>query len=340
MSTRNLIAALPKAELHIHLEGSLEPELLFDLARRNNVSTGFDSVEDLRRAYTFDNLQEFLDIYYVGMRVLQGERDFYDLAMAYFRRAKLDNVQHVEAFFDPQAHLERDVPINAVMNGLLAAIRDAQELELSVYLIPCFLRHLSPTDAMRTLDALEPFAKHFCAVGLDSSEAGNPPGQFAEVFARAHELGLRRVAHAGEEGPPEYVSEALDSLQVDRIDHGNRALENPQLVERLRQQRVPLTVCPLSNLCLGSVPDLESHPLKKMLDAGLAATVNSDDPAYFGGYLNDNFDRIADALELSETEIVTLVKNSFTGSFLPSKEIVKWTTRVDELSRSLSVDTQ
>ncbi len=340
MSINDLIAKLPKAELHIHLEGSLEPELLFDLARRNNVETGFDSVESLRNAYVFSNLQEFLDIYYVGMRVLLEERDYYDLAMAYFRRARADNVRHIEAFFDPQAHTERGVPINVVVGGLVAAIQDARDLGLTIYLIPCFLRHLSAEDAASALAGLEPFVEHFTAVGLDSSEVGHPPGQFAAVYERAHSLGLKLVAHAGEEGPPDYVWEALDSLHIDRIDHGNRAMEDAKLVERLAMRQIPLTVCPLSNLKLGVVSDLTEHPLRNMLDSNLVATINSDDPAYFGGYMNENFTQIADALSLSAEDIATLARNSFVASFLPASEIAYWQAEIKSVLEELGSDAQ
>ena len=317
-SIDDLIAALPKAELHIHLEGSLEPEMVFDLAERNGIPLEYASVDALQRAYSFSSLQDFLDIYYTGMRVLQTRMDFYDLAIAYFNRAMQDNVKHAEVFFDPQAHTDRGVPLAEVVDGIVAAVKEAG---LSVYLIPCFLRHLSEQDAMDTLLELEPFTEHFCGVGLDSSELGHPPGKFVRVFERARELGLKLVAHAGEEGPPEYVWEALDILQVHRIDHGNRALEDSALVERLRSHQVPLTVCPLSNLKLAVVDDLRFHPLKRMLDAGLATTVNSDDPAYFGGYINKNFREIASSLDLSVDEVITLAENSFTASFLPESEI-------------------
>jgi adenosine deaminase len=332
MSTSALIDRLPKAELHIHLEGSLEPELLFALAKRNGIDTGFASVEALRAAYVFSNLQEFLDIYYVGMNVLLTERDYYDLATAYFERARADNVRRVEAFFDPQGHTGRGVPLAAVVDGFTAAIEDAGAAGLSVALIPCFLRHLPAEDAERTLDALEPFADKFVGVGLDSSEVGFPPGPFAPVYARARALGLKLVAHAGEEGPPGYVREALDALHVDRIDHGNRAMEDEPLVERLAAQQIPLTVCPLSNLKLRVVETLQDHPLHDMLDAGLVANVNSDDPAYFGGYLNDNLRAIAAALALTEDEIVTLARNSFSASFLPQADIDAWLAEIDAIT--------
>ena len=331
MSTNELIDRLPKAELHIHLEGSLEPELLFELANRNGVEIGFDSVEALRSAYVFSDLQEFLDIYYVGMNVLLTEKDYYDLATAYFERARADNVRHVEAFFDPQGHTERGVALETVVNGLVAAIQDAKAAGINVELIPCFLRHLPVEDAERTLDALEPFIDHFIGVGLDSSEVGFPPGPFMSVYARAHSLGLKLVAHAGEEGPPDYVWEALDALHVDRVDHGNRAMEDKKLVQRLAMRNVPLTVCPLSNLKLRVVEGLEVHPLRNMLNAKLLATVNSDDPAYFGGYMNDNLRAITAALGLTEDEIVTLAKNSFSGSFLARSDVDHWHAAIDSI---------
>lgn len=323
-----LIAALPKAELHIHLEGTLEPEMLFDLAQRNRVKLAFESVEALRNAYGFSRLQDFLDIYYAGTAVLQTERDFHELAMAYFRRARADNVWHVEAFFDPQAHTERGIPIEAVMAGFLQAVDDAVELGVSVYLIPCFLRHLPEKDALSTFDRLSPWLDRLTAVGLDSSEVGHPPRNFRRAFDRARAAGLKVVAHAGEEGPPEYVREALRLLKVDRIDHGNRSLEDPELVAELRERAIPLTVCPLSNLRLAVVKDLEQHPLHRMLEAGLKVTVNSDDPAYFGGYVNDNYKRVAEAVGLTADEIVTLARNSFEASFLPDERKQEYDTQV------------
>jgi adenosine deaminase len=335
-SIDDLISALPKAELHIHLEGSLEPEMVFALAERNGITLDYASVDALRDAYSFSSLQDFLDVYYTGMRVLRTRRDFYDLATAYFEHAVQDNVRHAEVFFDPQAHTDRGVPLTDIFDGIVAAAKDAASSGLTVYLIPCFLRHLSGQDAMHTLDELEPFAEHFRGVGLDSSEVGHPPEKFVAVFERARELGLKLVAHAGEEGPPEYVWEALDKLHVDRIDHGNRAMEDPALIERLRNNKVPLTVCPLSNLKLAVVDDLRTHPLKKMLDAGLVATVNSDDPSYFGGYLNRNFTEIANNLELSTDDVITLVKNSFTASFLPETEIKKHLVEIGRVTDRLA----
>ena len=312
---RAIVQELPKAELHIHIEGSLEPDMMFALAQRNGMSLPYDDVEAIRQAYNFTCLQDFLNLYYAGMQVLRKEADFHDLADAYFRRAQADNVTHIEYFFDPQAHLERGVSIGTIMGGLMSATRAARERGIDVSLILCFLRHLEERDAFQALEATEPYHSEFVGVGLDSSETGNPPAKFKRVFAAARDLGFKLVAHAGEEGPPEYVWQALDVLGVDRIDHGNRALEDAALVARLRRDRVPLTVCPLSNLKLAVVGDLSAHPLKRMLDLGLCATVNSDDPAYFGGYINDNFVRIAQALRLDETELVALAKNSFAAAF-------------------------
>ena len=315
------IAGLPKAELHLHIEGSLEPELLFELAQRNHVAIPFASIDDVRAAYAFSNLQDFLDIYYQGMGVLQTERDFYDLTSAYCARANADNVRHIEIFFDPQGHTGRGVAFETVITGITRALDDAEtRYGITSKLILCFLRHLSEAEAEATLDEALPFLDRIAGVGLDSSELGHPPAKFERVFARARALGLKLVAHAGEEGPPEYVHEALDLLKVDRIDHGNRSLEDPALVERLAASRMTLTVCPLSNLKLCVVDDITAHPLKIMLDAGLKATVNSDDPSYFGGYVNANYQAVADALDLSRDDLVILARNSFTGSFLSDAE--------------------
>ncbi len=340
LSIPQLISELPKAELHVHIEGTLEPEQVFELAERNGVSLNFASVEALRKAYVFSDLQEFLDIYYVGMQVLQTERDFYDLAQAYFQRAAKDKVRHAEIFFDPQAHTGRGVTIDTVISGLLRAASDASKLGITVYLIPCFLRHLPASDAESTLESLTPYLQQLHAVGLDSSELDFPPIDFKNVFDRAASLGLRRVAHAGEEGPPEYVRQALDELHVDRIDHGNRALEDQNLVSELAARQVPLTVCPLSNLRLGGVSDLKDHPLKQMLNAGLLATVNSDDPAYFGGYVNENFRRVAEALQLSAADIVQLSKNSFIGSFLDEQTKKDWVRSIETLEQELGVSAE
>lgn len=312
-----LAAAIPKAELHIHIEGSLEPELIFALAQRNGLSLPYASVDALREAYAFTNLQSFLDIYYAGASVLLHEADFHDMAWAYFLRAKADNVVHAELFFDPQTHTARGVPMVTVIQGLASAcVRAREELGVSASLILCFLRHLSEEDAFATLEAALPFREHFIGVGLDSSEVGHPPSKFARVFARCRALGLHVVAHAGEEGPPAYIWEALNDLQTERIDHGVRSLEDPALVAELARRRVPLTVCPLSNLKLCVVNDLRQHPMKRLLDAGLCATVNSDDPAYFGGYMNANFVQTVEALELSRDDVITLARNSFEASFV------------------------
>lgn len=312
-----LARAIPKAELHIHIEGSLEPELIFALAQRNGVALPYASVEALREAYAFTDLQSFLDIYYAGASVLLTAQDFHDMAWAYFLRAKADNVLHAELFFDPQTHTARGVPMFTVFEGLASACKQArEELGISSALILCFLRHLSEEDAFATLEAALPHRGHFIGVGLDSSELGHPPEKFERVFARCRELGLHLVAHAGEEGPPEYMWQAIDLLKVQRIDHGVACLQDPLLVAELAHTRLPLTVCPLSNLKLCVVSDLRDHPLKKMLDAGLCVTVNSDDPAYFGGYMNTNFEQTVAALGLSETEVVTLARNSFEASFV------------------------
>lgn len=317
----SFITGLPKAELHLHIEGSLEPELMFDLARRNGVDLPFATVEDLRAAYAFSNLQDFLDIYYQGAAVLLTERDFHDLAMAYFRRAAADGVRHAEIFFDPQTHTARGVPFSVVADGLLSAMAQARaELGLTSKLILCFLRHLSEDEAFETLAEAEPYLTQIAGVGLDSSEVGHPPEKFARVFAAAREKGLKLVCHAGEEGPPAYVWEALDLLKVDRIDHGNRSLEDEALVTRLAQSDMTLTVCPLSNLKLCVVDDLATHPLKRMLELGLKPTINSDDPAYFGGYVGANWLQTAQALKLDREDLLTLARNSFTGAFLSAEE--------------------
>ena len=311
------IARLPKAELHLHIEGSLEPELMFELAQRNQVAIPFASVEEVRAAYAFSNLQDFLDIYYQGMGVLHTEQDFHDLTAAYLARAHADHVRHVEIFFDPQGHTARGIAFETVVAGITRALDDAQaRYGMTSKLILCFLRHLSEAEAEKTLGEALPFLDRIDGVGLDSSEVGHPPAKFERVFARARALGLKIVAHAGEEGPPAYVHEALDLLKVDRIDHGNRSLEDPALVARLAAEGICLTVCPLSNLKLCVVDDLAAHPLRTMLGAGLVATVNSDDPSYFGGYVNANYLAVADALDLSKAELITLARNSFTGSFL------------------------
>jgi adenosine deaminase len=330
MTPAQLAAAIPKAELHMHIEGSLEPELIFALAQRNGLSLPYPSVEALREAYAFTNLQSFLDIYYAGASVLLHEADFHDMAWAYFLRAKADNVAHTEIFFDPQTHTARGVPMATVIQGLASACERAQaELGLSAALILCFLRHLSEEDAFQTLEAALPYREHFIGVGLDSSEVGHPPSKFSRVFARCRELGLHVVAHAGEEGPPAYIWEALDDLRTERVDHGVRSLEDPALVAELVRRRIPLTVCPLSNLKLCVVSDLKDHPMKRLLDAGLCATVNSDDPAYFGGYMNANFVQTVEALDLSREDVVTLARNSFEASFVSEARRAELTALLD-----------
>jgi adenosine deaminase len=312
-----LLQVMPKAELHIHIEGSLEPELIFALAQRNGISLPYASVEALRSAYAFSNLQSFLDIYYAGASVLIHEQDFYDMAWAYFLKAKADNVVHAELFFDPQTHTARGVSMETVIEGLHRACVDAQaELGLSASLILCFLRHLSEAEAFETLEQALPYRDMLVGVGLDSGELGNPPEKFARVFARCRELGLHLVAHAGEEGPPAYIWTALDLLKVERIDHGVQAIQDPALMRRLAQDRIALTVCPLSNLKLCVFPDLAQHNLRQLLDAGLAATVNSDDPAYFGGYMNDNFTQTFAATGMNTEHAYTLARNSFAASFI------------------------
>ena len=320
-SDAEFIRGLPKAELHLHIEGSLEPEQMFEFARRNKVPLPFRTVEEVRAAYAFSNLQDFLDIYYQGAAVLMTGQDFHDLALAYFRRAAADGARHVELFFDPQTHTDRGLPFSVAADGLLSGMAQAKaSLGVTSKLILCLLRHLDEDAAFAALKAAEPYLGRIAGVGLDSSEVGHPPSKFARVYQAARARGLKLVAHAGEEGPPEYVWEALDVLGVDRIDHGNRALEDPALVSRLAGSGMTLTVCPLSNLKLCVVADLKAHPLKRMLDLGLRATVNSDDPAYFGGYLAENWLRIAAALDLSRDDLVTLAKNSFSGSFLTPVE--------------------
>ncbi len=313
----DFITGLPKAELHLHIEGSLDPELAFDMAWRNGVQLGHPSIEALRAAYAFRNLQEFLDLYYQCMKVLRREQDFFDLTWAYLSKARDQGVRHAEIFFDPQAHTARGVTFDAVIEGIWAALRQAEaEWGLSSRLILCFLRHLDEASAFATLEESRPWRHCIAAVGLDSSEVGHPPSKFTRVFAKARAEGLPAVAHAGEEGPPAYVREALDLLQAVRIDHGNRALEDDDLVRRLVAAKIPLTVCPLSNLRLCVVDDLIHHPLKRMLDLGLMATVNSDDPAYFGGYVADNYLAVHKALGLGRGDLIRLARNSFEASFL------------------------
>jgi len=329
---REFIKKLPKAELHLHIEGSLEPELMFKLSERNNIEIPFKSVEEVRAAYEFDNLQSFLDIYYAGAAVLIKEQDFYDLTWEYLERCKEDNVIHTEIFFDPQTHTDRGISFDTAINGIHKALKDAEEkLGMTSRLILCFLRHLDEDAAFKTLEQAEPHLDKFVAVGLDSSEVGHPPSKFEKVFAKARDMGLLTVAHAGEEGPPEYIWEALDLLKVSRIDHGVRSLEDEKLVERLVKEKIPLTVCPLSNIKLCVFKSMKDHNYKDLLDKGLVATINSDDPAYFGGYMNQNFIETAEALELSKEELALSSKNAFNASFIPDELKAKYCAQVDAL---------
>ena len=330
------IAGLPKAELHMHIEGSLEPELMFALAARNGVEIPFASVEEVRAAYSFSNLQDFLDIYYQGANVLRTADDFRDLAIAYFDRIAADGAVHAEIFFDPQTHTDRGISFDTVMEGLLAGMADAEARHgVSSKLILCFLRHLDEEAAFATLEQARPWLGQIEGVGLDSSELGHPPSKFARVFAAAKALGLKLVAHAGEEGPPEYVYEALDQLHIDRLDHGNRSLEDQALTARLVAEQMTLTVCPLSNVKLCNVPSMDVHPIDRMLELGLRATINSDDPAYFGGYLNDNYRAAAAGRGLGRAELATLARNSFLGSFLSDEEKAAHIARVDAYAASV-----
>jgi adenosine deaminase len=316
-TSKAFIRWMPKAELHIHIEGSLEPEMMFELAERNGVALRYASAEEARRAYDFGDLQSFLDLYYEGMQVLLHEQDFYDLTWSYLQKVSEQNVRHAEIFFDPQAHTGREVPFETVISGIHRALVDAErQLSISSKLIMCFLRHLSAKEAMETLDYSLPFRERIVGVGRDSSEIGHPPRDFKTVFDRAREDGLLTVAHAGEEGPPEYIWQALDDLKVSRIDHGVRCMEDPKLVERLREEQVPLTVCPLSNVKLRVFNTIQDHNLKRMLDFGLRVTLNSDDPAYFGGYVDENFYAAQEGLHLSRDDVYELTKNSFEASFL------------------------
>jgi len=324
----DFITGLPKAELHLHIEGSLEPEQMFAFARRNRIDIPFASVEALRAAYSFTRLQDFLDIYYQGANVLRSEEDFHDLALAYFERAHADGLRHAEIFFDPQTHTDRGLPFGIAADGLLAGMKSAEaKFGITSKLILCFLRHLDESAAFATLRAAEPWLDRIAGVGLDSSEVGHPPEKFARVFAAAGSEGLKRVAHAGEEGPPDYVWEALDLLKIDRLDHGNRAMEAPDLVTRLARESMTLTVCPLSNLKLCVVQDVAEHPIPAMLKNGLRATINSDDPAYFGGYVADNYRAIAPFV--SRDNLVTLARNSFLGSFLPDDAVTRHLQTID-----------
>ena len=335
------ISGIPKAELHLHIEGTLEPEMLFALATKHAVTLQHSSVETLRSAYRFDNLQSFLDIYYTGADVLRDEEDFYSLTWAYLRRAHQQGIVHIEIFFDPQSHTSRGIAFSVVVRGIeRALVQGEREFGITYRLIMCFLRHLSADDAMKTLEESLPFVSSIAAVGLDSSELGHPPGKFARVFERARREGFLTVAHAGEEGPASYISEALDVLGVSRIDHGVRSEEDPVLLERLVQEQVPLTVCPLSNVMLKVVDRIEDHNLKRLLDRGLCVTVNSDDPAYFGGYLAENYRAVYDGLQLSRADITQLARNSLNASFLPAADKQAWMGRIDEFVAASAVATK
>ena len=325
------IEGLPKAELHLHIEGTIEPETLFRLAARNGVKLPYDSVDALRAAYDFSNLQDFLDLYYQGMAVLQKQEDFYDVTWAYLEKARAQSVLHAEIFFDPQGHTSRGVAFETALEGIWRALEDGRErLGVGSRLIPCFLRDRDADEALATLENVLRYRDRIVAVGLDSAEKGNPPRKFQEVFERARSEGLLTVAHAGEEGPADYVREALDLLRVARVDHGNHAFDDPALMERLVRERVPLTMCPLSNLRLRVVDDLRRHPLRLMLEKGLRVTVNSDDPAYFGGYINENYSAVQQALGLSNGALADLARNSFHAAFLSEEEKRAHARRVDD----------
>ncbi|HLN72022.1 MAG TPA: adenosine deaminase [Prolixibacteraceae bacterium] len=328
------IAGIPKAELHLHIEGTFEPELMFEIARRNNVSLKYHTVEELKSAYRFNNLQEFLDIYYSGTNVLLQEQDFYDLTYSYLQKIHSQNVLHTELFFDPQAHTLRGIPFDRVITGIHRALEEGERtLGISYRLIVSILRHLDEESAFETLQQALPYKRWITAIGLDSSEKGHPPSKFKRVFEKARQEGLLTVAHAGEEGPPGYVWEAINLLKVSRIDHGNRSLEDPLLVNELVARQMPLTVCPLSNFKLKVVKDISNHPLKEMLEKGMMVTVNSDDPAYFGGYINENYLAMAKALNLTQNQIIQLVKNSFNAAFLSSEEKQNYLEKVDNYCR-------
>lgn len=328
---KHLIQLLPKAELHCHIEGTLEPELMFTLAQQNKVKIPFRSPDAVREAYDFSNLQSFLDIYYQGANVLQTEADFYALTWAYLKRCEHDHIKHVEIFFDPQTHTARHIPFGTVIKGIYHALQDGQQrLGISFKLIMCFLRHLSEKEALKTLEEALHFKSWIDAVGLDSGEKGNPPEKFKAVFAKAKDEGLLAVAHAGEEGPADYIWQAIRLCHVKRIDHGVRCVEDPKLVAYLKEHQLPLTVCPLSNVKLRVFPDMTAHNLKTLLDKGLCVTINSDDPAYFGGYLNDNYFACLEALHLTEAEIIQLAKNSFKASFIAETEKMRYLKSIDE----------
>ena len=331
ISIHNFIEGIPKAELHLHIEGTFEPDLMFEIARRNNISINYKSVDELKKAYNFNNLQEFLDIYYAGASVLIYEQDFYDLTWAYLTKVHEQNLVHTEIFFDPQTHTDRGISFDTVIQGIHSALEDAKEkLGISSQLIMCFLRHLDEVAAFDILEQALPYKKWIAGVGLDSSEMGHPPSKFENVFSKALDEGFITVAHAGEEGPAAYVWEAINLLKISRIDHGNRSLEDDQLIKHIAEKQIPLTVCPLSNLALKVVEDLKDHPMLQLMEAGLMVTINSDDPAYFGGYMNENYIQIAAALNLSKKQITDLAKNSFKASFLSDVEKEKLMNQVED----------
>jgi adenosine deaminase len=331
-----LVAALPKAELHVHLEGTLEPEMTFHLARKHKVKLRFSNAGALREAYQFKDLQSFLDLYYEGAGVLRDREDFHVLTAAYLEKAVRDGIWHVEPFFDPQTHTARGITMKEVVEGIVGALKEGEKKHgITWRLIPCFLRHLSEADAMKTFQEMLPYREYFTAVGLDSSEKGNPPAKFERVFAQVRDAGLKVVAHAGEEGPASSIREALEKLQAVRIDHGVRCVEDAELVQELARKQIPLTTCPLSNVRLCVYSDLGKHPLKLLLDAGVSVTANSDDPPYFGGYLLDNWMACARELHLEEKHLVQLAKNSFSGSFLSQKEKEQWIAKIDRVASSL-----
>ena len=336
MSCSKLINGLPKAELHLHIEGTLEPQMMWDLANKHKITLPFKNVEAIAQAYQFNNLQSFLDLYYQGADVLRDEEDFYALMWAYFLRCKNDNVVHTEIMFDPQTHTARGIPYSVFMNGFRRAIAQAKaELNISCYLILSFLRHLSEIEAFATLEQARSYYSDITAIGLDSAELGNPPTKFTAVFEKARALGFKCVAHAGEEGPPAYVWQALTDLKVDRIDHGVRSLEDAKLITYLRQHKVPLTVCPLSNLKLKVVSDMNQHPILLLLKEEVIVTVNADDPSYFGGYMNANLTAVEQSLGMQNEQLIRLIKNSFRGSFLPEAEKISWLNKIDQLAAEL-----
>jgi adenosine deaminase len=338
ISAKEFINGLPKAELHLHIEGSFEPEQMFELANRNNISMKYKNVEDIREAYKFNNLQEFLDIYYAGAGVLITEQDFYDLTMAYLERAHKQNIIHTEIFFDPQTHTARGVPFKTVIDGIHRAMADGEKkFGITFRLIMCFLRHLDESEAFVTLEEAHPFLDKIIAVGLDSSEVGHPPVKYEKVFGKALDYGFLTVAHAGEEGPADYIRGTLDLLKVSRVDHGNRCLEDPALVKELAERKMPLTVCPLSNFKLSGVKNMADHPLKKLMDKGLHVTVNSDDPAYFGGYINENFQVVYESLNLSEDHLILLAKNSILASFIDDAKKAEYLARIDDYASRFTI---